>query len=323
MAQPPNVDDVRIITGDGLYNLSYIARSSKYASLFPTLEFRTRLSEAPPTTSILIMKPSDAQSDRVWYTDRVTTKPIPIQVTRIEHTIVVQFADGGIFRIVGMRAGPRTIQETLETKGPDGEKTTVTVSKVVVDMPTDQEVKDAVALIDGVGDKKVRDALRFAAGARFAELFPPEAGPSVPQQAMELANEYRGSVLHDAVSQLASKPESNLPSISEPLFFGKSGFDALNTIRAVEGTKPTASFETSTGNYVAAWDKATLVLVRQPKGASYSADFKLRFSDEWTKRLDARAIEVPTRPSFDYRFAPDKFSRDPARSSSSPSTRPQ
>ena len=262
------IKDMRVITNYRLSLLSFTVRQDVAWKLFKTdNELRKRLSMALPTDSVLVAKPGAAATDIVWYTDPAITEPKPIDVTRDEHTLLFAYAEGGLSRLLAMTAGPVTVTEMVTAPGSDGKPVRVQVFKTVVVMPSEDEVKSALEDIAKVGNADIRAALELAAGAKFAELFPPDTALKAPKSAVALADHYRKVVYDDAVKFYAAKPEDQLPPLDEPNLFGKTHSDVLSIYRAVEGAEPVSSFETKHGKFAAVWDNATLILVRQPRGA--------------------------------------------------------
>ncbi|HSG68838.1 MAG TPA: hypothetical protein VLA12_00410 [Planctomycetaceae bacterium] len=297
LAQSAKLEEVRIITNERLSSLSFLVRHyNDNRKLFKTEELKNRLKMVPPTDSLLITKAGSGNKDTVWYTDPATTRPNSISIDRVEHDLLSEYADGGLSRVLAMTAGPRIVTEEKEVIDPDGNKIMVPVTKTVNVMPSEGEIKTALDEIAAVKNPDLRAALELAAGARFAELFPPDSTLPAPNQAISLASSYREQMIQEAIQLYANKPASELPPYNEPLLFGKSdAIDQLSIARAVQGSTPAASFKTKDGKFAAVWDKSTLVLLRQPEDFNFSAPYNtLKLNDLWMNALDPKNKKGPS-----------------------------
>lgn len=290
-AQPPKMDDVRVITNERLSVVSFLVKQNAH-KVFTTDELINRLKMVPPTDSVLVVPAGPGPTDTVWYTDPAATRPRPVTVTRAEHALLSECADGGLSRIIAMFVGPKTVTQEIVTTKPDGTKVVVPVHKTALVVPSEGEVNAAVDDMTKLKDPNVRAAAELVAGARFAELFPPTGFIPAPKAAAALADRYRQAVYADAVKTVGSKTAADLPPLNEPVLFGRSDGNVLAMAKAVEGAKPVATFETDAGKFVCAWHKSALVLVRRPKGEVVAADDRIRLSDSWLQALSPKVRDA-------------------------------
>jgi hypothetical protein len=283
----PGTDQLRVLTSSRLEYLSYLARSEVSRGWLKTPELRARIVTIPPTESVLLTRSSDGGT--VWYTDAATTRPQVVPTSKDEFETLWLFADGAMERIHAMKAGPVPVFVEKKVVTKDGKITTVVVTERILVVPKEDEVKAALAEIDRVANPAARATLARAAGARFAELFPPGHDLPAPPSATAAADRYRSEVLAEAKRYYTGAGATKLPAAGHPELFGKAPTDPTSVVLAAAAAKDVRTFKTDQGKFTAVWDGSTLVVVRQRPGFDPVDDNpKIEFSPDWLKSVDPR-----------------------------------